>query len=271
MLTIYAPKDNPKSKCWEVFNGVKKTWPTAVSIVDNSVHHEPARPCMFWGFVNRNLDMVRHLEMYGHNNYWYTDAPYFGRFDNKNLKPDNHWWRIAKDGIHVPLVKDCPADRFDRFNVPLKDLREKGEHILVCPSSYTIQSYIDENNWHVNVMHDLKQLTDRPIKWRDKPRGRGTSGPSEAKIPLAEDLKNAWAVVTSVSLVAVEAIAMGIPVFCHKKSFASPIANTNLNDIENPKWQDPRQWFNSLCYQQFTPEEFDNGTAVTTLQDLKIL
>ena len=134
-----------------------------------------------------------------------------------------------------------------------------------------MQNCFGENNWHVNTMHELRQYTDRPLKWREKPRGRGTSGPSEADVPLSEDLKNAWAVVTSVSTVAVEAIAMGIPVFCHPSSFAAPITNTNLADIENPNWQDPTYWFNSLCYQQFTPEEFDNGVAVKILQDLKIL
>ena len=82
MLTIYAPFSNPKSKAWEVFNGVKKTWPTKVSVVDNSVEQDPDTPCMFWGLVNRNLDMIKHLEMYSKQDWWYTDAPYFGRFNN---------------------------------------------------------------------------------------------------------------------------------------------------------------------------------------------
>jgi hypothetical protein len=271
MLTIYAPFSNPKSKAWEVFNGVKKTWPTKVFVADNSVEQSPDTPCMFWGLVNHNLDMITYLKMYGKQDWWYTDAPYFGRFNNKNLKPDNHWWRISKNGIHVPLIEGCPSDRFKKFDVKINDIRKKGEHILICPSSYNMQNCFGENNWHVNTMHELSRYTDRPLKWREKPRGRGTSGPSEADVPLSEDLKNAWAVVTSVSTVAVEAIAMGIPVFCHPSSFAAPITNTNLADIENPNWQDPTDWFNSLCYQQFTPEEFDNGVAVKILQDLKIL
>lgn len=270
MLTIYAPQDNPKSKCWEVFKGVEKTWPDEVQTRSNSLLEEPVGNSMFWGFVNNNLKMVHQLE-FQDKDYWFTDTPYFGRFDNSNLRPDNHWWRISKNNIHVNMIKDCPADRFEKFKIKIKDRKKDGRHILVCPSSYSIQNYIHENNWHVHVMDDLKEFTDRPIKWRDKPRKNGTSGPAAADVPIEEDLKDAWACVTSCSISAVEAIAQGVPVFCHHKSFASPITNTDLRYIENPQWHDPTAWFNSLCYQQFTPEEYANGTAVSILKDLKIL
>lgn len=270
MLTIYAPSANPKSKCWEVFNGVKRTWPDDVQIRDNSRKEDPPANSMFWGFVNHNLDLVKRLEQ-DSLDYWFTDTPYFGRFDNRNLKPDNHYWRIAKNNIHVPLIKDCPADRFKKFNINSKERNKKGKHILVCPSSYTIQNYIDWNDWHVHITGEIQEYTDRPIVWRDKPRKNGTSGPAVADVPIAEQLKDAWACVTSCSISAVEAIAQGVPVFCHPKSFAAPIANTDLRHIENPVWQEPTEWYNSLCYQQFTPEEYDNGTAVSILKEIGLI
>lgn len=270
MLTIYAPSNNHKSKCWEVFKGIEKTWPESVEIKCNTKYHEPKNVSMFWGFVNRNLDIIKYLELHS-KDYWFTDTPYFGRFNNGNLKPDNHYWRIAKNNIHVPLVQDCPSDRFKKFNIKLKDKRKHGKHILVCPSSYTIQNYLEWNDWHVHVMTDLREHTDRQIIVRDKPRRNGTSGPMVADVPIERQLKDAWACVTSCSISAVEAIAQGIPVFCHPKSFASPIANTDLQHIENPKWNDPLSWFHSLCYQQFTPDEFATGTAVSILKDIKIL
>ena len=36
MLTIYAPFNNPNSKAWEVFNGVEKSWPEQVKVLDNT-------------------------------------------------------------------------------------------------------------------------------------------------------------------------------------------------------------------------------------------
>ena len=45
------------------------------------------------------------------------------------------------------------------------------------------------------------------------------------------------------------------------------MGNLNLEDIEQPFYADPEPWLYSLAYQQFTPEEFANGTAVEILLD----
>ena len=105
MLTIYVPSNNIKSKAWEVFNGVMKSWPDQHQTLDNSRANDPLPNAMFWGFVNNNREMIQKLESRNHP-YWFTDTPYFGRFDNNNLKPDNHYWRICKNAIHVPYIKD---------------------------------------------------------------------------------------------------------------------------------------------------------------------
>ena len=117
----------------------------------------------------------------------------------------------------------------------------------------------------------IKRYTDRPIKIRQKPRGRGTSGPSEATVPLSEDLKDAWCLVTSCSIAAVEAQCMGIPVICDEKSFAKEIGAQQLADIEDPYFVGCEDWLYSLAYQQFTPEEIENGKAVEILIDKGIL
>ncbi len=270
MLTIYAPSNNLKSKAWEVFNGVKESWPEQVAINDNSIAIEPLSNSMFWGFVNNNLHLIKKLEQRKHQ-YWFTDTPYFGRFDNNNLQPNNHYWRICKNNIHAKFLKDCKSDRFDKFNLKIKAPTLNGEHILVCPSSPGIHAYLETPDWTQQTVEQLKRYTDRPIKIREKPRGRGTSGPSEAKVPLAEDLKNAWACVTSCSISAIEAVCMGKPVYCHEKSFAHAMGNLHLADIEQPFFADPEPWLYSLAYQQFTPEEFSNGVSIETLMDKGIL
>ena len=270
MLTIYAPINNLNSKAWEVFNGVKKSWPEKVSIVDNSVEIEPVSNCMFWGFVNNNMALVKKLEA-RKQPFWFTDTPYFGRFDNKNLKPDNHYWRICKNSIHVRYIPGCKKDRFEKFNIKLKAPDLAGDYILVCPSSAGINGYLERPNWTKETVEQIKRYTDRPIKVRDKPRGQGTSGPSVAKVPIEEDLKNAWACVTSCSISAIESVCNGKPVFCDEKSFATHIGNTNLSDIENPMFVSPEDWLYSLAYQQFTPEEISNGLAVEILMDKAIL
>jgi len=171
----------------------------------------------------------------------------------------------------VPYTKNCKADRFEKFGMKIKAPNFAGKYVLVCPSSAGIHNYLDRPNWTNETMEQIKRYTDRPIRLRHKPRGRGTSGPSEAKVPLSEDLKEAWCVVTSCSIAAVEAMCEGVPVFCHEKSFATAVAGTELSDIENPYYGGPEPWLYSLAYQQFTPDEFANGTAVEILMDKGLL
>jgi hypothetical protein len=64
---------------------------------------------------------------------------------------------------------------------------------------------------------------------------------------------------------------MGKSVFCDEKSFAKAMGNLHLADIEEPFYADPEPWLYSLAYQQFTPEEFENGRAVEILMDKGIL
>ena len=269
MLTIYAPFNNPNSKAWEVFNGVEKSWPEQVKVLDNTAI-DVLPNSMFWGFVNNNMALVKVLEARKHT-YWFTDTPYFGRFDNTNLKADNHYWRICKNRIHVPFIKGCKSDRFEKFEMKVKAPNFKGKNILVCPSSESIHNYLGRPNWLNETITEIKKYTDRPIKVREKPRGRGTSGPSEAKIPLSEELKDAWVCVTSCSISAVEAQCMGIPTICDVKSVAEPVSANHFADIENPYFVGAEDWLYSLAYQQFTPEEFENGFAIETLLDKGIL
>ena len=270
MLTIYAPSDLPNSKCWEVFNGIRKTWPTGAQIKNNS-ESDLKSPAMFWGFVNNNINLV-HAAEDQKLDYWYSDTPYFGRFNNENLLDDNHYWRICKNSIHAKFIKECPSDRFDKFNLPIKQRnKNQGEYILVCPSSLGIHAYLKKLDWTNNIVKEIKKHTDRPIKIREKPRGKGTSGPSVANIAMEQDLENAWACVTSCSISAVEAAMEGVPIFSDPKSFAWTISSPSLSEIENPFYADPSRWLYSLAYQQFTPKEYADGTAVSILQQLKLL
>jgi len=270
MLTIYAPSDSPKSKCWEVFNGIQRTWPTKTEI-KNNLDTDAKSPAMFWGFINNNINLVHQLEQQ-RSEYWYTDTPYFGRFDNANLKYDNHYWRICKNQIHAKFIRDCPSDRFDKFNLPIKTRnKNQGEYILICPSSLGIHRYLKKTNWTNDTVNEIKKYTDRPIKIREKPRKAGTSGPSVAAVSLEHDLRNAWACVTSCSISAVEAALEGVPIFSDTRSFAWIMSSPGLSEIEDPFYTDPSKWLYSLAYQQFTPEEFENGIAVSILKNLNIL
>jgi hypothetical protein len=49
------------------------------------------------------------------------------------------------------------------------------------------------------------------------------------------------------------------------------MSSASLSEIEDPLYLDPTKWLYSLAYQQFTPQEFANGTAIGILKEIRML
>jgi len=218
----------------------------------------------FWGFIQNNWHLIQE-RIENEVDWYFWDMPYWGRWC-----PDSEtfYWRASKNSIHETQVVDRPSDRFAKWNLNVKPWRSTGSEIVVCPSSDTMTRWCtgkSEEEWTADIVEQLKKYTDRPIRVRPKPRAGKTSGPVAAQIAgiksFREDIQDAWAVVTSVSMCAVEAISEGVPVFCDAKSFASPVSETLLSNIEQPKRTDTQAWFNHLAYCQFTQQEIRSGLA----------
>ena len=271
MLTIYAPPNKPESKCWNVFRPLLNGgWPD-VEVVHNYELQDNDGIC--WGFVGCNEEIMRVYAKYGEQDFYFADMPYFGRWSayHEAVNPGREfYWRIIKNGVHMSSdLKDYPNDRWDAHNLDLHEWNDKGDHILVCPSSVIMTKHhytYDDHTWTEGVVAKLKQHTDREIRIRQKPRGKGTSGPAAALIPFAADIKNAHAIVTSVSMSAVEAAILGVPGFCHPANAASAINLYDLGQIEKPIYPDRQKWLNNLCYNQFTPSEIQSGFAYKVLK-----
>jgi len=223
----------------------------------------------FWGFINDNQKQIGYLQAQGAD-WYFWDMPYWGRW---RPGADVFYWRVSKNSIHETQIVNRPDDRFNQWNLKVKPWRNSGSEIVVCPSSDTITRYCTgqgEKEWTASVIAELQKYTDRPIRVRPKPRAGKTSGPVAAQIAginsFKEDIQDAWAVVTSVSMCAVEAISEGVPVFCDVKSFASPVSETLLSNIEQPKRTNTRSWFNHLAYCQFTQQEIRSGLAYGILE-----
>lgn len=218
-------------------------------------------PFMLWGqrfLAERVLPAaVEHHRPFWHidNGYWEPargSAVGFYRATYRSLGPvllPNPWPRLAQ-GI---------ADR-------LQPWRKDGRHILVAMPGeyYGCAIGLSMRRWSREIVRQLKQLTDRPIKVRNKPSpNRRTS-----VRPLAADLKDAWALVTHSSNVAVDAVLAGIPVFVQPGSPAEPVGRVDL-DIEHPATPDRVHWLQSLACQQFTLDEMRDGTAYRCLMMVK--
>jgi hypothetical protein len=262
-MQLYCPP-NKQSKAYIVLDAARKGWPDTIDIKNYARGDGPA---MFWGFVGENFSLMKDLQR-RKKDFYFADMPYFGRWNGDNNA--EHYWRITKNFLHSPVHYHRPPDRWNRFNKTIEPWKKDGGHILVCPSSPTMNRWYGHTDWVQDTVAKLQQHTDRKIVVREKPRAKGTSGPRAVELgglkTFEEEAKGAWAVVTSVSMCAIDALCMGIPTFTTQYSPVATCSLTDLSKIETPYYPDfiePIMW--SLAYNQFTPDEIASGFARKTL------
>lgn len=239
----------PTSKAWQVLKPLEQ------------YHNEVDGIDTVWGLGVQNSIIVQNA-VNQDRNWLFTDMPYWNRYDPSRPNDEFHW-RTCVNNIHCNNVFDLPNDRSK--HIELKDWRVDGEYILVAPSSSGIHNIIGQPEWLKKTLNRLLS-TDLPVKVRYKPRKNGTSGPHVADIPLIDDLRNAKYVVTSCSIVGVEAIIEGIPTFCEPQSACAPVAGSWITSESKsgsfslvPAYPDRQMWLNTLSYHQWTSSEFSSG------------
>jgi hypothetical protein len=161
--------------------------------------------------------------------------------------------------------KDCPPDRWKDLGLDLKDYRGQGEHILLCgqvPWDAAVQ-HIDYNKWCLDVVDEIKSVTDRPIIFRPHPKfsvgNVFTNVKTSNNARLIDDLRNCWAAVALSSNALVESVIEGVPVFACDKGAMSLDVSNDIIDLENPKLYNREQWAYNLAYTQWTREEMVEG------------
>lgn len=259
-LNIYCPPFR-ESKAYIVFRALQKGWKDGVNLIYD--YTPTSGPSIFWGLVYDNPRLIREHIKKGYT-WYYSDMGYFRRF-TRDL-PVHHYWRITKNK-YVPsiIVDDLPdPDRWKRLNLSIHEWRTGGSHILVCPSSPTVNRFLGETNWTARTVALLKKHTDREIIVREKKR--------HVNVPLSRHLQGAHACVTLVSQMAIEAVRHGVPSFCDPRGPTAPIAETDLSKIESPRTPNNREaLFNTLAHGQFTPEEIASGLAYVYLEEMGLL
>lgn len=250
-----------------IFDCLCKGWPGAVKNTNRQYHNQPGA---YWGIIENNAALIQQHQQHN-TDWWFWDMPYWGRYTRRDPNK-TVYWRVSKNSLHFNQTQLRPSDRFEQWNLHIQPWRKSGDVILVCPSSPTMTRWYtgkSDQQWTNETVERLKQYTNRPIRIRNKPRSGLVSGPDAAEMlgmkSFAEELKDVFAVVTTVSLGAVEAVALGVPVFCIPESYAAPIGCTDLSQIQTPVYPDREPWFNHLAYCQYNYDEIENGTAYRLL------
>lgn len=247
------------SKSFWAFEALEKSWPYGTQryrdeLASDGIH-------VFWGLVGQNSANIKEAQRRGQS-YIFIDMPYWGRW-LPGSDPKQSYWRMIVDGLHVHALEDRDNSRSQ--HIELKPEQREGKHILVCPSSYTLNQFYGQTSWLSQVCNQLKQITDRPIKIREKPRSNQSSGPGVAKIPLEDDFKDAYCTITMASIVGVESLINGIPAISSPFGPIGMLGNTDITQVENIPFPQRQQWLNTLSYNQWSINEIAQGIYINQL------
>lgn len=236
-ITCYAEKRKAKSQrvleALAAGCGGRMAWTDAEFLEDGDVAFYGVRPG--WSRLWRQA-MAEARTVY------YVDNSFFD--DTRETK-----FRI---GRNVVQMYEFPKRDYPKFRRPIMPWREGGEHIVVCPQSSEFMVCVEQfsEQWEDWIARRLRMYTTRPLKVRKKGEKR----------PLAEDLKNAWALVTHTSAAANEAIIAGIPAFTTGLCAASSMSRHDLAQIESPLYPDNREeWAAAVAAHEWTIEQLRRG------------
>ena len=261
--------DIPWDKCLS-----KQLWPA----IKKGWQDTQMRPVhFFWGLAGKNIPYIKGC-IERNEEWWYVDNGYLTQQITRYPEPKIHdydktYFRIVKGGLHTKNGKTGSVERLGILEQQGIDVKFKGwsdgDHILLCPSSPTVTQFINDisqDEWVESVKSELRQHTDRPIKFRNKPR----PGNEWWNTSIKDDLNNCHCLITNMSLAAVDAVLNQVPVLTHAHNIAYKMSINNLPNINTPYKPGRKEvepWLNILSHNQFTIPEIEDGTAYRILNE----
>jgi hypothetical protein len=249
-------------------------WPA----IENGWKDEDKPIHFFWGLGGKNVEKIRQVTE-NKEEWWYVDVGYLTNQITRYPIPkindyDKTYFRIVKGGLHTIRCKVGDGRRVGDLDSKGIDVHFKGwytgetKHILIAPSSQTVTYHtngMSQEEWIKQVIGILGEITDRPIKIRNKPRPNNEWWNTDIK----DDLIDCHCLVTNMSLSAVDAVMNMVPAITHQNNICSFITSRNLEKIEKPMRPGRKtmnEWIKMVAENQFTIEEIEKGIAYDTLQ-----
>lgn len=251
-----------------IFNAIRKANVRWVS--EKKIH-------LFWGLTSTNIPEIEKCKEQGEE-WWMVDGGYFSAYVHRYPTPEvvdrkATFYRFCKGEMHNDLTNVSDDDtRFKKLltlNIPYANKILEYEPpevdntgpILLTPSSNqvcTFQNDMSQKEWVCNAVKEIKQHTKRKVELRNKPRPDNKWW----RRPISEDLKTSSALVTNMSLSAIDALANGVPAIVDKSNVCSSISSTSYEDINNlkmPAKENVMTWVAKLANRQFTINEVASG------------
>ena len=252
----------------QIFPAIEKGW-----------RDTPMKPIhFFWGLGGSNIVEIKEVSEKGEE-WWYVDVGYITEQITRYPSPiindyDRTYFRIVKGGMHIRGGTPRDGLRHSYLLHQGIDAEFKGwntgecNHILLTPSSQTVCIYnnqMSQEDWIREVGEEIRIYTDRLIRMRNKPRPNNEWWGTDIK----DELKDCHALVTNMSLSAVDAVLNKVPVVTHSNNVCYPLSGNTAN-IEN-RTMKPREdvtvWLRTLANNQFTLQEIEDGLACDILKE----
>ena len=181
---------------------------------------------------------------------------------------------MGKHSGNIKLIKnkfyEILNKNFDDYK-PITKI--SGSKILIAPPTLKVFKHYNYkvSQWISETVEKIKKFTDKEIVIRQKPKSR--------KIRINDDKfldqlkkENIHCVVTFSSIIAIESILNGYPVITLGPNAASYLSESKIENIDNPYFPDDYKIKEHMLYLsacQFKKEDFSNGYALKTVNDLQ--
>lgn len=207
----------------------------------------PGKASMFYGIDQANERVWREARGV---DFYYADNAFYDATRGT-------YFRVGKNRLQHPGVGRSDGSRFARLGIPILPWRNNGRHILICPQSEHFMRVAVgyKGDWVLDTIDGLRKHTDRELRVRPWNRDK-----KKLALALPAALNDCWCLVTHSSASAISAILMGIPAISTAECVARVMCG-DLSTIENPLKPDRQEWANLLADQQWTLDEFRDGTA----------
>ena len=173
-------------------------------------------------------------------------------------------FRVTKNRLQHSGIGSSDGRRFAAMGIPIKPWRESGIHIVVCPQSAHFMRMLAQHNgqWSRELPARLACVTDRPVRIRPWSPDKGVLSRT-----LEHDLIGAHCLITWSSAAAVTAVLAGVPVIVESPDCCALPMSGTLEELENLPMPDRDNWASVLADQEWSLDEFRNGTAWRALNE----
>jgi len=148
-------------------------------------------------------------------------------------------------------------------------------YILVLPGLEHDPTNEDVESWLAITLQHIRSVTDRKIVIKPHPLSTlnfsslliqsSNTYLIDSNLSLQETSKDVFAAVIDNSTSVFELVDLGIPCFCSQDNFGVDLKNTDLNNIENPYYPNPKEyssWANKMSYTEFSAADISNEEII---------